>query len=125
MTTSGTFSPAGRWIACSRRVTDRTCAIDCTLAPNSSTPAASPGAMRLRRLSGISVPPNANTTRCPASGIELRDGSGGGGASASKLAQHVVQDPAVAEVQRLLGRVDPHAAGELLVARPDGHLARR
>src|SRR5689334_11311353 len=81
--------------------------------------------MRLRRLSGMSVPPKANTTRCPASWIELRDGSGGGGASASKLPQHVLEDPAVAEVQRLLGRVDPHPAGELLVARLDGDLARR
>ena len=36
-----------------------------------------------------------------------------------QLAQHERQDPAVLEVLDLLGRVDPHAGGELLVARAD------
>src|SRR5690242_6229423 len=44
---------------------------------------------------------------------------------AEQLAQDVRQDAAVAEVERLLGRVDPHAGPELLVAGAHGHLARR
>src|SRR3954447_19513278 len=43
----------------------------------------------------------------------------------AELSQYEVQDPAVPEVQRLLGRVDPDAAGELVVSRLDRHLARR
>src|SRR4051794_11931180 len=76
ITSSGAVSPVGRRIACSSPVSRRTCAIEATLSPNRITPAAWPRAIRLRRLTGISVPENANTTRCPASWIELRAAAG-------------------------------------------------
>ena len=39
-----------------------------------------------------------------------------------ETAEHVLEDPAVLEVLDLLGGVDPHPGGELLVVRADGDL---
>src|SRR4051794_8023448 len=98
----------------------------CSTPPTTVRPSAR-GAPRQAR-------PPSSTRRSTSTSSSTRSGWPGGGRSRrtalsrsarQELPEHVLQDPAVAEVLRLLGRVDPHAGGELAVSGADRHLARQ